>query len=373
MAVTSGDTLRCCANLQHTLDEMHAAAPDATRQKLGLLEGLKSPQNSEKLYDVKFRDGKGRPQSGNACTAEVQFEMPDCVTAADAAIDICGDLTDYGDNRGYLDVTVDQVTARAGEFTLDEFLCICESPSEREAKLIRHLARSIRSRMENRAATLLAGYISNYANGVDSSDVAGAGTRQLNILNTAGHVNAAEFVKILSEYRRQFASTNPIVVGGNILADYEDIRIQGLGANAVGATANGVVIPGMKQFVSFDMDAALETAIGTAAPAGTSFAVTWHPGAVHLLEYYDNVGEREWFKEDSVRTVITVDGMDFDFRLKWEECDEPHWKIVLEKRWDLFAIPDTIYAPCFNSNGILLWTLGCGEPECINVEEAAPA
>lgn len=372
MATTIGTTARCCANLQQALDEAVDFAPNKTRLRLGTLEALMSAGNKEGVQVAQMTSnlGNGVADGVKPCKVEIEFEMPDCVAATDSVIDICGAAVSIGDTRGYLQQEVTKYYGRGGTWTLDEFDCICESPDERLAKTILKLARSIKKAIEIDAATTITGLLNDYADGTDSTDVAGGGTRVLNILNSAGHVNAAEWAKLRAEYRKQYADSDPILVGGDILAQYDDVRLAGLGANAIGATDPGALVND-NRYISYELDNAVGTALGSPAkPAGTSYAYSWMPGAIQMLEYLENQGRKEWFYEQSSRTTIEVDGMVFDWYVKFDECGdegEPHWKFKLEKRYDFFHIPVAAYAPCFTSNGNLLWLLGCGDASCIGI------
>ena len=369
MATIVGTTARCCANLQQALDESVSFAPNATRTKNGTLEALRSPGNKEGVRTAQMVSalGTGVADGVTACKIEIEFELPDCVLATTSEIDICGTPVSIGDTRGYLAQEIKLYSGRAGTWTLDEFDCICESPDERMAKTILKLARSIDTQMENVAVTQIATFLSNYANGDDSTDVAGGKTRVLNII-AKDHVNAAEWSKFRSEYRKQFSMDQPILVGGDVLSIYDDIRMAGLGQEALGATGSDKLAASANKFVSFEIDSAMATALGSPAlPANTSYAVSWVPGAIQILEYMENQGRKEWFYEKSTRTVIEVGGVEYDWYLMFDECPNPVWKFKLEKRFDFFHIPASVYASCFPSNGNLLWLLGCGDATCPTV------
>jgi hypothetical protein len=366
MSTVVGATARCCVNLQLAIDSTQDIAPDATRLKLGTLEALRSSANTDSVrvaQSVRQLGEFARPDGVGDCKMEIEFELPDCVNAATSEIDICGSLTSVSDTRGYLEQTISLYAGRSGTFTLAEFDCLCERPDERLAKTIRRLARSIDKQMEIQAATSITSFLSNYANGDDSTDVVGGNTRQLNIINVS-HVNAAEWAKLRAEYRKQFSMDDPIIVGGDILAQYDDIRLAGLGANAIGNTNPDQLVAG-NRYISYELDAAVDTALGSPArPANTSYAYSWMPGAIQLLEFMENKGDKEWFFEKSTRTTINIDGVMYDWYLLFEECSEPTWKFKLEKRYDFFHIPDSVYSACFPSNGNLLWLLGCGDGSC---------
>jgi hypothetical protein len=365
MAVTSASTARCCANLQIAINTDTAYAPDRTRLALGMLDGLRSPENRVGV-DVRVAtsafSGTGGLDGVNDNTLEIVYDLPDCVAASQTAVDVCGDLTDEGDNRGYLSVTVEKVSARGGEFTLDEFDGICQTPNERLGIKLRQFARSIKKDIDTQLITAMVGCLSNYSDGTDSADVVGTATKTLNILNAAGYVNAGEWAKLKSEYRKQFAVQDAIIVGGDVLAQYEDVlQLGGKGPNAIGSGTVGL----NPYFVDYQLDAGVAAAVGGASGPDSSFAISWLPGSAQFLDYQENVGYKEYFYPQNTRTTITIDGMVFDYWLRFEECPTPKWKWVLSKRYDLFCIPEAVYAPCFNSNGKLLWMLGCGDATCI--------
>lgn len=365
MAVTTTTTARCCANIQISLNETADFAPDRDNYSLGMIEALNSPANRdgfEVKRAVRQFDGISKLDGSDDAVLEVKYELPDCVAASAAEIDICGTLTSVGDTRGYLDVKVEQIAARGGTFTMDEFDAICDTPNARLGRMIRKFARSIKKEMDTKLIASAVTYLSNYSDGTDSADVVGAATKLLNIVNSGGYVNAGEWTKLRSEYRKLFATQDAIIVGGDILAQYNDIAATGgRGANAIGASGNaGIQNP---YFVDFNLDGVVESAIA-ASGANDGFAISWYAGGLQLLELMENVGYKEYFYPQSTRTTINVDGMLFDWRLIFEECPNPVWKFVMSKRYDLFAIPESVYTCAPTTNGVLLWKLGCGDATC---------
>jgi hypothetical protein len=62
--------------------------------------------------------------------------------------------------------------------------------------------------------------------------------------------------------------------------------------------------------------------------------------------------------------VLSIGGEDFDFFVKWDDCNSVY-KWILRKRFDLFYYPDALYTTCGAEwNQKLLFELGCGALDC---------
>ena len=104
--------------------------------------------------------------------------------------------------------------------------------------------------------------------------------------------------------------------------------------------------------------------IGTLEGDTDSHSLSWIPGAFQMLEWYKYVGYNEELgKEDYTETTMTIDGITYDWSLYYDKCDHV-WKYELSKNYDLWAIPDAAYEPCWDFNMRLHFVLACGDWTC---------
>lgn len=364
MGANIGTTAKCCLNLQQALDSIsRQLTPDQLMEGLGMIDALNSSLNRSGFEAVQSDTSpKGRPGAGTQPTIEIEYEKPECNAVQDTKEGLCwrtSDPTKYPertDSRGYLSITVDELKSTGGWFRKDEFSELCEIPSERLANRIRKEARDLKRAINTRLIELAYAYCGAYTNGDPSI---GATTKSLNILNGAGHINPAAMAVVKSEYRKMHVAGPPIVVGGDILATWNDTRVVGgLGANAIGASQNSQLL-GINLFLDYQIDAVIA---GLEADTA-SHAISFMPGTFQILEWYDYVGYRSEAKPDYAETTIVVDGITYDWSLRYDECEKA-WSYEISKNFDLFAIPDEAYQPCWDFNHRLHWELACGDFDC---------
>lgn len=360
MAVTLSNTDYCCLQIQRSLDAIAGdKAPDRIVEKMGFTEALISPTNTNGFEAVPVDSfaGKARPAAGLKPKVEVVYEKPSCEPANSTLIGLCGDRNVDPDTLGYLEVTVDEFAGLGGQFSKEDFEMICEQPNERLAKQIRKKARDV-VRSMNR--TLIAKAYSVMGIYSDGDPSIGATAKTVNILNADGFINPAAMSAIKSQYRKMHSDDLPIVVGGDILATWEETRIMGgLGANAIGANV-GTQSGGVDMFEDYHLDGVIQ---GIESDT-VSHSLTWLPGAMQLLQWYKYQGAwEELGKPDYTETTIVVDGITFDWSLYYDKCTH-EWKYEISKNFDLWWVPDEVYEPCWDFNHKLHFILACGDWSC---------
>ena len=343
-------------------------APDAIQESFGFLNALISPQNTKGFEQIPVNNfpGKGALETGVGAASrprlEVRYIKPERQVVASARLGLCGVQAQRPDPYGYMDVTVEEDRALGGLFSKADFDELCETPSERLAISVRHTALDIMRAMNDELIAQAYALVGNYA---DATSSAGLTAKEIPLINGAGHVNPAAMAAVKSQFRRQHTETLPIAVGGDILGIWFDTRqMGGLGANAIGASASPTAITGgVTSFVDFQVDSVIQ-GIETDTD---SHLLAWIPGGYQLLEWFEYVGYKEELgKADYTETTITIDGITFDFSLKYDECAHA-WTYELAKQFDLFAIPDAAYtqgAAVWDFNRRLHWKLTCGDFAC---------
>jgi len=321
------------------------------------MAALKDPRNVGQFsVEDSKRDGKGRPLIGNNCIIEIEYEAPFCADAVDGCLDVCAvDLPVQGDSLLYLQTTVDYQKSAGGTFTEYDFNCLCEGPNERLTKRIEQGAKNIKATMTKHLAELMYAQVGSYSNGNASNAVT---VEDLILLNGAGYTNPAGMVKMINEHRRQYSDGAPFFVGGLPIETWQHVRgVSGLNGNAT-------VAPGDPSFgASLYVDLQFDQAIKDLNVDTDDHAISWSPGAFQLLEWYENKGYMEKFKEDYTFTVMTIDGIDYDFYLRYQECTRT-WSWVLCKAYDLFCLTEAMYAPCIIGNHKMHWNMTCADFDC---------
>lgn len=360
MGVVTTTSSLCCIQLQRSLDAMLPnTAPSNFPYDGGLLAALKDSRNVGQftMEDPRLR-GKGRPQAANACKLELVYEAPFCADAVDGCLDICDTLPAQGDSRQYLSVEIDRQKSVGGTFDEYEFACLCESPQERLAKRVQQGAMQLKKTMVEDLSELMYAQVGSYSNGNASN--AALTTEDLKLLNPGGYSNPMGLAKLVNEHRIQRCKENPFIVGGLPLENWQRARSVG------GLNGNHPVTPGDQSFgasvfVDLDFDFALQ-----ASEADTlNRAISWCPGGFQLLEWFENEGYMEKTHEHYTFTTLMIDGLKYDFYLRYQECGRI-WSWVLCKSYDLFCLAEALYAPCIVGNHKLGWTLDCGNFDCVD-------
>ena len=361
MGLVASTASNCCINLQVALDNLvpNNVNPGRIMKEKGFLGSLLSERNTrgfdQEIVSSAFR-GKGRPTAGQAPKVEVKYLKPRCNTSATTVGGLCTVGAATPDPYGYLQPEVTLVRSQSGSFSKADFERICETPQERLAIDLQLAAEDLNNDMNSALIALAAGQLGNYSNGTDSSTT----PYTINILNPAGYANAAAFSSVSSEFRKMHTREKPIMVGGDILSQYLEVRASGgLGANAIGAV-EGAGTSGYDIYADFEVDVQMQTLLADT----DSHMIAYLPGSMQLLQWYRNVGEfEELGKEDYAETTLEINGITYDYTLNYDKCTKT-WNWELFKHFDLWCIPDAAYAPCYDFNGKLGFKLGCGNFDC---------
>ena len=372
MGAAASNPEKCCLHIQQSLEDLAADnAPGLIRENFGMFDALRSANNT-RGFTAKIKTdafpGKGKFESGTGVAVrpklEIEYLKPVKRTAKTSRDGLCVDATQSTDPYAYLDVTVDNTRALDGKMTKDDFDELCHGPSERLAIDLRNTAHDLLRAINEQLVTQAYAVMGNYMDGTASG--AGATAKDLPLINGAGYINSTAMAAVKSQYRRMHTSDAPIVVGGDILGIWMDARTAGgLGPGALGAAGGDTYKFGSDIYLDYDVDPVIQT-IETDT---LSHALTWSPGGLQLLEWYEYVGYKEEIgKPDYIETTIEIDGVKFDYSLNYDKCTHT-WDWELSKVFDLWAIPDIAFtagAAIWPWNRRLAWTLSCGDFDCAN-------
>jgi len=347
----------CCLNTQVALDNL-AATPAGRIEESGMINALKSDANHrgyEQITNAVEESRRRAVAADTPPTVEVKIRKPSCETVATSAAALCDAADATVEPYQYLEPQVRRVVSLSGSMTKAEFDDLCESPDQRRVAVLQDYAEDLIKAMSIQLTTDTYAVLGDYA---DDDLSTGALTKDIPIIGTTGVLNSAAFARISSEFRQQGFRGRPIMVGGEKLAVAQDVRVLGGTGTSLNLNPNAA-LSSVNSWYDYDFDA---TVNGLQTTTGESFAMTWVPGSVQMLEWYRNRGIFENFKEDYAETTLTINGITFDYLINYDKCTH-EWTFTLQKWFDIFAIPDASYS-CNVGNGRVLWGLTCGDMDC---------
>lgn len=352
-----GASALCCIHTQVALDNL-AATPAGRFEESGMISALKSQGNMRGYEQITnaVEETRRKPTTGTTPpSVEVKVRKPSCETVQTTTADLCDAGVATSDPYDYLEVGVTKTVRLSGKITKAEFDTLCDNPDIRRVQKIADFAEDLKKQMSIILQQEAWAVMGNYA---DATASTGATTKSIPIIGTDGTLNSAAFSRMTSEFRQQGFRGRPIMVGGERLAIGQDVRTLGGTGTSLNLDPNAALNTASAWY-DYDLDATINTLQGT---AGDSYALNWVPGSLQMVEWYRNTGIFENFKEDYAETTLTIDGIKYDFSINYEKCDH-EWTFHLQKQFDIFYIPDALYA-CNEGNGKVLWQLDCGDMDC---------
>ena len=325
-------------------------SPDQVREQLQTIAALKSAQNTAGLANpvVTRADGK---------CVEYQYEYfkPDCSPTNKEAFNFCDDdfNADKGNPKTVVTASMDCVVSDSGTISWEQYRKMDEDPDAIQAHEVEQMALRLINDMSCHLVEAMRANVGSYPY---SGDPSGVSTKTLPISTPEGNINKRAFSALKNNFRRH--SKTPIILGGQEIMD--SIDLLPLANTQGGVDFNpSTVLAGAPIFADYKVDETLD-----AANTGDSYALAWVPGAFRLIEGYDNVGKYEVVNHpDITKTTIELFGVRFDFFLKIDhKCSTVSF--ALQKKFDLFCLPEACYDDCLNYTSKLLFKLGCGEPTC---------
>jgi hypothetical protein len=352
MAVTPVSTL--CNSLIYDLN-MKPSMPENYVNASGMYFALKSNQNRAGYEDFltttenEFRN-KAIPNAGFP-KIRVNIDKSFCEdNASDTPTNPCDAVAQDGDLYEQLDVQVDEYAQSKFTISNAQFLSVCYDKDAYLAKKLEIASKEVLRKMDKKLVAKVNSLMGNYTDGTLSL----TNPRTLNIVNGAGAPNVMTFPLVDAEYDGIGANNGYMVVGGRWLNMYNQALKLSIGNTAIGLDATQ--LPDLQYYYDSNSDVVLQECA----------ALTWAKGAIQILEPYRYTGNWEWFKENSVRTTMVINGVKYDYAMQFKDCvDGGQWTITLSKYFDLFYIPTEKYI-CTEGQGNfkLKYLLGCGETSC---------
>ena len=281
-----------------------------------------------------------------------EYEKPYCdEDVDDCTTNICDVSDTTEEQKGYLAVDVTNCASRSWKTGVDDFINLTETASQRRADYMRRMAYAILTDANKKIIEDLYASASSYSNSVNSQTT----PVNLPIISDKGDILPVAFAKIKAEYRKERFNGNFVTFGGETLATYFDVRDLRLSPEGkMGAMADLMNMP-------FIYDSVFDETIQAAAVDSLSHLLTVPVGSYFVRLWNENTGEKNMIDANYAYTTMLIDGIPFDYSLKFDECDRV-WKEMLTLHYGLGAIPDSIY--CAGRGMIKHWTASCGTVDC---------
>jgi hypothetical protein len=272
-------------------------------------------------------------------------------TVENIGTSVCEADNATSENKGYLAVDIALGHAKSWVTGLNDFDNLLETPTQRRADTLRRAAYAILTEANKTVVTNLYSSISAYNDGTTAAKV-------LPIIKTNGDINPVAFSRIRKEYRKERFKGDFVVIGGDTVADYFDVRELRLSPEGkMGTMANLADMPMIYDSVFdevFQEAAEDELSHGITVPVGSFFVDIWN-------EYR---GDKQIANPDFLQTTIMIDGVMFDYTMNFDKCAAggPAWQEKLELKYGLGWLPDSVY--CSTRGLIKQWIFSCGDHDC---------
>lgn len=350
MSMNSTTESKCFQVVQQSLINLAgSASPSELMPAIGMFDALTSPANVGGLQALDFEvlQGKDRPQnSSGKPKLELKVKKPNCNYTTVSTPNICqlgsADTNPYA----YFDATIDKQYWRQFTITNAQFANLNETPDERIALRIADAAREILVEINNDMIAKAAAQVTKYTDGTDSATT----PRPLNVINSNGNYQPLALAAVAVEYKRGGYNGKPIGVGG-AKVDFASFSAA-LNGTGTFTSPQNVAAP-VTLFADYNIDSTINNSIEN--------MITWRPGTLRLLEWFQNVGYNKIDLDNQKAYTVNVMGTVFDIDFVWD-CSKA-WIVTVSKWADLFYPTDAMYDTCWNS-GLLGWELACGGADC---------
>lgn len=334
-------------------------APSQVRKPTGLLDRLMQADNTApwRVTRTNVLPGKTAP-SGSAGVNEVEvileYQKPFCEGGESVpATKICDVTGSTTEQRGWLNIDIDNVAERHFLLNIEDFNNLAEGPQERLAEMLRRKAFEIKHEINRKAIEELYANINNY---VDGTAGMGATLKRTNVISNDGKILNAGFVRILQEYRQAYYTGDVINVSGEVMANYFLAKqLEGM----ISRTNDpGAAMVAIERLMGFTYDVSLDPVIQDLENDTKSHGITLPVGGMIMHDWQENEGDRAARFDDHLRTTINIDGINYDYFLHFDKCDFV-WKVMLKKTYAFGVIPATEYC---NGQGLIFhWHFGTGD------------
>lgn len=352
-----------CQIVQGSIEQAFLRHPGAQPFGAGAYDALMSDVNRSPLIST-LQSGGGKPSASAKAKVQVTYVPASCEEDAEAQLDRCEFITDEPAFKT-ADLTVDSFTEWGFQLTEDDYRAMCEGDINGVyGKMILAKYQQAKKNFNKKIVDALVLLPGNYpTNGDDSL----TSPISLPIVTSAGTYLPTGFGLLKSIYNSADIYDDPIIVGGRGIPELAVNSLRYSALNTVpGYTVNG----GLPNLY---LDGTLNDAFGD----GDNHLLTWAPGAVQLLEWYQNADGWGWDSQitrngaqafdQQYTTIVTPDGIRWDFSYKFD-CGVHYYKF--SKIFGVAPIPSDAFGTCRDYNYILNFLATCGDLECATIEAA---
>lgn len=351
----------CCIDLRNSETEFYGKnVPSAEQTMNGSLEALRSQRNGGQIT---IEDGKEAPSATSNRKYRIKYMPKDCTVGDDVKVSECSLGTIATDSAPYKEAEVQITGVYKFPIKLDEaeYRGLCESPADGYNDILRGRLDSAKKGYNEAVATQLATLMGDYPVSGNNSLTTPS---SLYPLNDQRMFNPQMLAQLNQHYRKMKISDKPIVVAGstgNLGFALETRAYAGL--NQAGINLSGGDVSGI-----FLDDTLNDLAVFPTA--GQEHLLSWAPGTIKLIEYFENVGDYRYEEMAIVngqeravkaRTTIPLGGEMWDLFME-RVCGV--WTYVLQKQFEVIALPSDAFGTCQTGNYSLHFTLDCGNYSC---------
>lgn len=281
-----------------------------------------------------------------------KYEKPYCdEDVDDCTTKICDVDGSTEETTGYLAMDINMCASKSWTVGVDEFNSLLENPSERRADKIRRAAYALQVDANRKTIQNLYSHVSDYADGTSGLTA----TKTVTIISDKGDVLPVGMSKIKREYRESRFNGNHVIFGGEVAAQYFDVREMRLSPEGKeglsGSMSNLPFLYDYELDIQLQALAADTASHGLVVPVGSYFVDTWN----------EFEGYKRMIDDNYVYTTMIIDGVKYDYSMVFDHCDKV-WKEMLTLHYGLGGIPDEVYC---DGNGLIRhFIMGCGPADC---------
>lgn len=370
MATGTGATPKHpCISLQESLARYFGDKnyPAMANVPTGATDALKSAQNTNGFQQISdsLTNGTARPTDTSNRTVHIRYVTSECDDSDLGEIGECN----LGDAATPLYNTAKVTVTRSFSWGFDlsetQFRDMCEGKDQQFADMVMSKYARKKAGFNKQIVALLTGLMGNYPLTGDASI---ANPIEIPVVDTNGAFSPTGLALVQATYAQMERMDTPIIVGAGKL-DFASY------AKAYSAANNAGIDP-QKLALNFFRDASVNTSFGD----GDDHIFTWAPGAVQLVEWFDNEGLYERTETHMVNgreevkkaktTFLTPDGLKWDM---YYEFDCGLHKYRFQKWFDVAGIPSDAFGACKDYNYALHFLLSCGAITCNDITAATVA
>ena len=364
MATTIDATnLNPCQVVQAGIETAFLRHPGAQPFGAGAYDALVSDINRSSFIQAQSASTGGASSTLKNAKVQVTYVPASCDEDA-GELDRC-EFPDTESAFKTANLTLDNEFTWGFKLTEDEYRDMCEGDINGVyGKMLLAKYQQAKKQFNKKIVDALVLLPGNYpTNGADSLTT----PISLPIVTSAGTYLPTGFGLLKSIYNSADIYDDPIIVGGRGIPELALNSLRYSAPNTVPGYTVGTGLPNLY------MDGTLNDAFGD----GDNHLLTWAPGAIQLLEYYQNAGNWGWaerierngvqaFKEQYT-TIVTPDGIQWDFSYKFD-CGVHYYKF--SKVFGVAPMPSDAFGSCRDYNYILNFLATCGDLECATIEAA---